>query len=355
MRIMTHSKTPAASGFTITEMAVSTFILALLGLIFFQVLQSGLVLSAKNTAVNAAHQEARDGVMRLTRDIHASISVPQLRDTNFAWVSATPVPNAAAGTPPPNAAGVSFQNISAGPNYVFQDPGNPNLIMIRDKPTPPEPGMRLIVPAWAQEDDIAKVTSSGSSGHSNVFTVSAIETNIKKSPVFFGTTYAIVYYTNRAMYLVRNGSYVPDPQGPYTINVGTFSAGNMDRFALQDGSYVASPTGTYTIDSSTDVSGTGKRYRFENGELHFYLWRSTSTNPSTAGTLYWKDMAIVARYISSPKPFSVPLNRYGSSNNKYVNVKLTARDPKSSNRGYIATASLLNTDIDYRSRLTLYQ
>jgi hypothetical protein len=36
-------------------------------------------------------------------------------------------------------------------------------------------------------------------------------------------------------------------------------------------------------------------------------------------------------------------------------VKLSARDPSSSNRGYLATASLLDTQIDYRSRITLYQ
>jgi len=335
-------RTRKTGGFTVAEMAVAVGVASLLGIVFFQVLQSGLTLYAKNTAVNAAHQEARDGMMRLTRDIHASISVPQLRNTNFAWVSPTPVPNAATDTLPPVAAGVSFQNIAAGPNYVFQDPGNANLIMIKDNPNPPEPGMRLIVPAWGQEDDISKVTASGSANHSNVFTVGAIETNIKKSPVFNGTTYAIVYYTNRSMYLVRNGSYIPDARGNY-------SSGNMDRFALQNGSYVASPTGAYTIDSGAYTTGAVQRYRYENGELHYYLWRSV------AGTLAWKDTAIVARYISSPKPFSVPLNRYGSSDNKYVKVQLTARDPKSTNRSYVATAALLDTEIDYRSRLTLYQ
>ena len=103
------------------------------------------------------------------------------------------------------------------------------------------------------------------------------------------------------------------------------------------------------------LSGNSGQYRFENGELHYYQQRSTSTNPSVAGTLYWKDVAIVARFLSSPKPFSVPLNRYGGPNNKYIRVQLSARDPKSTNQGYIATASLLDTQIDYRSRLTVFQ
>ena len=314
--------------FTLAEMSVAVGVASLLGLMFFQVLQSGLTLSAKNTAVNAAHEEARQGVARLTRDIHASVSVPQLRDSSFAVVSSTPNPTASPGTTPPTAAGVSFQNIAYGPNYVFQDPGGSNgLIMIKDGAYTPLPGMRLIVPAWGIEDDIIKVTGASVSGHSNVFTANSFETGIKNSPAYAGSLYAITYYTNRVMYLVKNGSYVADPKGD---------------FNLVGGEYVQVTAGTGT-------------YHYEGGELHYYNQASTSTNPSVVGTLYWKDVATVARYLSSPKPFSVPLNRYGGSNNKYVKVTLSARDPKSSNRGYIATASLLDTQVDYRSRLTVFQ
>jgi hypothetical protein len=97
------------------------------------------------------------------------------------------------------------------------------------------------------------------------------------------------------------------------------------------------------------VSGSPTRYRFENGELHVFRQRISG------GNLYWKDVATVAKYISSPTPFYVPLNSGGTPDLKYVGVKLTARDPKSSNQGYLATASLLNTQIDYRSRLTITQ
>ena len=313
--------------FTFAEMGVAIGVLGLLGLVFFQVLQSGLTLSAKNTAVNAAHEEARQGILRMTRDIHASVSVPQLRDTNLAVVSSTPNPSTPGATPP-TAAGISFQNVAYGPNFVFQDPGNSNLIMIHDGNYSPSPGMRLIVPFWGIEDDINKVTSASVSSHSNVFTVHTQENILKsKVPIYAGTVYAITYYTSRVMYLVKNGSYVADPKGDYN---------------LVSGEYVQV------------TPGTGA-YHYENGELHFYKQVSTSSNPSVAGTMTWQDVATVARYLSSPKPFSVPLNRYGGPDNRYVKVALSARDPKSSNRGYIATASLLNTQIDYRSRLTLYQ
>jgi type II secretory pathway pseudopilin PulG len=321
-------KSRKEGAYTLVEMIVAIGVLTLLGMVFFAVLNSGLTLSAKNTAVNAAHEQARQGLLRLTRDIHASISVPQLRDSSFAVVSSTPSPNASPGATPPTAAGISFQNIASGPNYVFQDPGNPNLIMINNNGSPPLQGMHLIVPFWNAEDDIAKVTGSGTANHSNVFTVNAMEDIVKnKAPAFGGISYAITYYTNRVMYLVQNGNYAADPAGDFTLSGGQY----------------------------TQVApGTGQ-YRYENGELHFYQWRSTSTNSSTAGTLYWKDVATVARYLSSPKPFSVPLNRYGSSDSKYISVVVGARDPRSSNRGFIATSALLNTQIDYRSRLTMFQ
>ena len=66
--------------FSVAEMMIAVGVLGLLGLVFFSVLKSGIILFAKNTAVNIAHQEAREGINRLTRDIHASVSMPQLCD-----------------------------------------------------------------------------------------------------------------------------------------------------------------------------------------------------------------------------------------------------------------------------------
>jgi type II secretory pathway pseudopilin PulG len=310
--------------FSVPEMMVAIGVLGLLGVIFFQVLQSGLVLSAKNTAVNAAHAEARQGILRMTRDIHASISVPQLRDETFAIVSATPAPNASPGATPPTAAGVSFQNIAYGPNYLWKDPspsGN-SPIMIKDGPYAPEAGMRLIVPFWGVEDTIIRQAGASQGAHSNIWLANQQEQILgNKSPTFGGSTYAITYYTNRIMYVVRNGQYVADPKGDFNL-VG--------------------------LEYVQVTPGTGA-YHYENGELHYYIQKYAS------GATFWQDKAVVARHISSPKPFSVPLNRYGSSDTKYVAVAISARDPKSSNRGYLATASLLNTQIDYRSRLTIYQ
>ena len=125
-------------------------IFGMLGGVFFQVLNSGLILFAKNTAVNVSHEEARQGLNRLTRDIHSAISVPQLRDASFNVVSPGPVSGAFV-----MAAGVSFQNLSPGPNYVWKDTPN-DKIMIKNGVNKPVEGMRLVVPLWGVEDDITR-------------------------------------------------------------------------------------------------------------------------------------------------------------------------------------------------------
>jgi hypothetical protein len=317
-------------------MIVAVGVLGLLGGIFFAVLNSGMVLYAKNTAVNVAHAEAKDAVLRLTRDIHASVSVPQLRDENFAVVSSQPA--AGASPTPPVASGVSFQNISSGPNYIWKDPGNVNLIMIKDSPNQPIPGQHLVIPFWGSlfEQDITKVTAGGAANHSNVFLANGYDTNI--NPRLQGGAYAITYYTDRVMYLVQNGHFVLDTSGLYTTISGNNGAQN-NFYSTAD--FKVAPAGT----------ASGKLYRYENGEVHLYKQRYTGS------AFYWQDQAAtgIARNITSPYPFYVPLNTGGSPNTKYVGVNLSASDPKSSNRGYVATNSLLSTTIDYRASITLTQ
>jgi hypothetical protein len=305
-------------GFTVAEMLIAVFLLGLLGGIFYEVLRSGLTLYAKNTAVNAAQQEAQQGILRLTRDIHASVSVPQLRDETLTVVSSAPVNGVS-----PTTAGVSFQNIASGPNYVWKDTRDATLVMIKDNPSPPIPGQRLIVPFWGIEDDILRWAAGGTTGHSNVYLRNGEETQVTSAPTWAGSSYAITYYTERVAYLVQNGSYLADSQGDYVLSGAI---------------YIPAPVGT-----------AAQRYRYENGELHLYKQRYNGS------AFVWSDQATVAKYISSPKPFYVPLNGGGSPDARYVGARLTARDPRSSNRGYLATASLLDTQIDYRSLIAFTQ
>jgi hypothetical protein len=355
------------SGFTAAEMVVSTMVMAILGIVFLNVLNSGMILYAKNTAVNSGHEEARQGVNRFTRDLHAAVSVPQLRNNthdstyscgptgalydcgdtqntnSFVVASSTPVNGVA-----PTAAGVSFQNVLSGsPDYVWQDPAGNNMIMIKDPGDTPQAGMRLIVPFWSLEDSIVKTQNTNSAAnHHNIFLLNGkdttVATNLANNGRKFGQSsysagpYALTYYTSRVLYVVEGGTYIADSQGSWV---------------LSGGQYVA-----YTNQS-------GQRYRFENGVLNMYKQCYSSANGNN-GYFFWGDgnsspsakpAATVARYISSPQPFYIPLNSGGSPDTRYVGVKLSTRDPGTSNRGYQATAALLDTQIDYRSRICLIQ
>jgi type II secretory pathway pseudopilin PulG len=332
----TYSIQRQSAGFTVGEMMVAVGVMGLLGMVFFSVLKSGIVLFAKNTAVNIAHEEAREGINRLTRDIHASVSMPQLcnLDTTTNPVSIlapnpspTPVTGVAVG---PMYAAVTFQNVANGPNYIWKDPGNPNMIMIKDNYNV-APGQHLLIPFWGAlfEQDITKTTAGGSANHSNVFLANGADTNINPRDYLAGS-YAITYYTERNAYVVMNGAYYADSNGLYTT------------------------AGAWNAHSSNYVFATpdippGHRFSYKNGELHQFKQRYSGSS------FYWQDVAVVARNLTSAMPFYTPLNTGGGFNTKYVGIKITATDTKVTNQNFIAVNSLMDTAVDYRTAIALTQ
>jgi len=200
MMTLRHSSRRWLGGYTLTEVMISAGIVALVGMGMFRAFSAGLVMFAKNTAVNVSHQEGRMAVSRLMRDIHAAVSIPQLIDSNFNAVESQPLD---ASGKPTGTTGVSFQMVASGPNFVKQDPGNAFLIMIQDYTRNPVPGMRLIVPHFEVESDIVKVTSATVANHTNVFMVDAAETTVASK--LRDGYYAVTYYTERVAYLVKNG------------------------------------------------------------------------------------------------------------------------------------------------------
>ena len=92
-------------------------------------------------------------------------------------------------------------------------------------------------------------------------------------------------------------------------------------------------------------------YVVKNGELQFFKQRFLNGN----STPVWVYQSTVGRSITSATPFYVPVTASGSPDNRYVGVRLSAADPKSTNRGYASTSTLLDTALPYCSRLTTYQ
>ena len=68
------------TAFTLVETMVGLFCFVIIGGVIYLLLNSGMILYAKNMSVNTAHEDTRRAVNRLLRDIHAAVSVPQLID-----------------------------------------------------------------------------------------------------------------------------------------------------------------------------------------------------------------------------------------------------------------------------------
>ena len=124
------------SGSALVEVMISTTVMAIVSSIVFSILNTGMVLFAKNTAVNMAHQQARVAVLTMEADLHSAVSIPQLADATQAPV---------AGNGP--AAGISFQTYAAGPfQLVSTAASGQNQITVRCPNYTPKVGQRFCMP-----------------------------------------------------------------------------------------------------------------------------------------------------------------------------------------------------------------
>lgn len=181
------------NGFTILEIMISCAVLAVSGGIIFAILNAGMILFAKNSAINVGHQQARMAVLRMERDLHSAVSLPQLVDTNRQPV---------AGTGP--SAGVAFQLFAGGPFSIHnnQNTGDTKVQVDNPKKYTFKAGQRLIVPTHQIEIDIADVNSSGAV--TTLILASGIGADIVVSNG--GTKYNVpCFVTDRASYVVASG------------------------------------------------------------------------------------------------------------------------------------------------------
>src|SRR5438105_11973696 len=76
-----------AAGSTLIELMMSLGIFSVAGGLIYASLNTATVLYVKNTSINAAHAQVINALERVTRDIHASASTPQLVDVNRATIT----------------------------------------------------------------------------------------------------------------------------------------------------------------------------------------------------------------------------------------------------------------------------
>jgi prepilin-type N-terminal cleavage/methylation domain-containing protein len=389
-------------GFTLIEMMVAVLCFAVAGTMIYSLLNSGMILYAKNMSVNTAHQDTRRAVNRLLRDIHASVSVPQLID-GFNADGSLQVHTSNI-TP---AAGVAFQLVALGPTYIWKDPVAPNLIMIYDNGNPPAPGSRLIVPLWGIETEITKTAAGGASGHSNVFLMDTTGNIVDqtstagKTPQGQGKSsntknngndvYAVCYYTDRIAYLVQNGQlrlyyrrYVnansSGQNGTWMwLNPRNFDATGTVATSDTNGITVArditSPTpfsavwsntsgvaavnitsggSNYPNSTTVTISGGGGSGATATATVSGKV--ITGVNVTNAGSGYTSIPSVsFSGGSGSGAAGTVSLTTSPTTDDRYVHVQITASDPTFNNRNYKATSSLVDADMPYRSRLCAIQ
>jgi hypothetical protein len=263
------------SGLTLVEIAVTTGIVGVLGLIIYALLNMGTVLGARNTATNTAHQQARIAMIEMIQDLHAAVSLPALQGV--------------VGT---QASGISFQQWGSVPvNGVVTNNGGPHqiksdanagqkVVVLNLTGSQPKPivGQRLIVPTHQIESDIAAV--SGSSNNLSVTLADNLPVAINGTGTGIGDV--VCYITDRCSY-----------------DVVLVSAGPPAEYKLQWTKRSAPPA----RDIVNDITNP----------------RPFSIPTTPAGALYYRFVAAVDLSTSDPK--------YSKRGYKSANILLNGQVP----------------------------
>lgn len=205
-------------GAALIEMMISTMVAALTAGIVFGILNTGLILFAKNSAINLAHQQARVAVLTMEQDLHSAVSIPRLVDTNK---------NVVAGNGP--AAGISFQIYAKGPcKVVSTAAAGQHQVNVRVSGYAPKVGQRLCIPTHQIEYDI---TAVGSGTTDRVLTLAQpLPVNVATTLYDPGTNTninvnVVCFITDRIHYVVKNGEL--RYYGPSHPSTGRLLAGNI--------------------------------------------------------------------------------------------------------------------------------
>jgi len=208
-------------------MSLGIFVLA--GGMIYTGLNTATILYVKNTSINAAHAQMIKALERITRDVHASASSPQLVDVNRASTTGP-------------AAGVTIQPVTGGPfalSSLSMLSGSGKVTILTGSSPKPQVGQRVVCPAALVEDFITAVAANSTNPltetdlttANSIWTAASLGTNL----------YYPVFITNKSAYVVNGGEL-----RYYPVSTGSSSD-----------SYVVLARGVTTPPPFTLVTSTG--------------------------------------------------------------------------------------------------
>jgi prepilin-type N-terminal cleavage/methylation domain-containing protein len=285
-------------GYTLVELVFTSALISVLGLIIYSLLNTGMVLGAKNTAVNTAHQQARVAMLEMLRDLHSSVSVPALANA-----TGTPYPSPV----PASAEGIAFQQWRSGPHKILSGGSGPNgdyttndniiHLKVTGASLAPTVGARLILPTHQIEGDVTAV-----SGNNNNLSVT-----------------------------MDNFLVPPGTPGSYQL-----------------------PSGGWAIHTlPIAINGTGSAL----GDIVCFITdRCSYTVANNALSWRKQGVRVIVNDITSNTPFSTPLTPAGAPYNRVVAaIDLSTADLQYNNRGFRSANILLNGQVPIKAQLTYYQ
>ncbi len=297
MKFHRSSRSVRASGFTLAEILITAAIFALVGGMVFLILNAGMILYAKNTAINSAHQQARSGIDEMLANIHASVSIPQLVGIQSARMIALAPP----GLGP--ASGLIFQKFDGGPFTIAANAiASDDSVDVNVGNYVPKPIMRFNIPSHDIEANIGSAANP-----------------IKKSPTLWTV------------------DFVDDAGNsqPIGIDINVDATHPIIGFTTYRVAYL--------VVGQTFANGSFL------GELRYYpIVDLLNTDITTA-----KNYRVIARNITSETPFRVLLNATGGVDNRSIAaIQLCTAEPQYSNRGFAAVNMFINSFIPFRTKLT---
>ena len=304
---MRPSSDSRISGFTLVEVSITIAVAMLVGGMVFIFLNAGMNLYAKNTAVNAAHQQARSAVDEMLANIHSSVSIPQLVDGSLI-PSATPAPSP---SPVPGAAGVSFQKFVGGP-FLLWTGGNVS----------------------SDQNYIVLYAPTLDSGQS----VSGLRLNIPSHKIEQNISSISPYYDYRIIYLAGTvgSDVITKDDGSGNGNGNGDGTSNITAFISRRVSYAVA-----CIESDPVACATSG---IPNKELRYFPTNQTS------------NYKVIARNVTASTPFRILFNQADALDLRSVAaVDLSTAEPQYSKRGYAAVNMFIKSYIPFRSKLTIYQ